>query len=281
MKKRSANAQRQKLRIMPMGDSITEGVGAPGGYRRPLVDALTGRGYDVDFVGSKRTSGDPTREPHHWGISGVGISATDAIIGERRYVSLQANEGPNGAVRKGLLSEIPKAISTTYFSRDRNTTNVLLLMAGTNDVVHQVVERKGGAVPAGDVGNDGRGEQQGTIAAATIDRLQALLKAVDGRAKAAALKLKVIVGTIPTFTNDWNQPTLRDPISPEMVEQASRYNERILALRSRKGYTNISVSSVDLNRAVGLNLVDGLHPNAEGYKAMAQTWLGGIEQVLF
>jgi lysophospholipase L1-like esterase len=196
-------------------------------------------------------------------------------------VSLQANEGPNGAVRKGLLSEIPKAISTTYFSRDRNTTNVLLLMAGTNDVVHQVVERKGGAVPAGDVGNDGRGEQQGTIAAATIDRLQALLKAVDGRAKAAALKLKVIVGTIPTFTNDWNQPTLRDPISPEMVEQASRYNERILALRSRKGYTNISVSSVDLNRAVGLNLVDGLHPNAEGYKAMAQTWLGGIEQVLF
>ena len=281
MKKRSANAQRQKLRIMPMGDSITEGVGAPGGYRRPLVDALTGRGYDVDFVGSKRTSGDPTREPHHWGISGVGISATDAIIGERRYVSLQANEGPNGAVRKGLLSEIPKAISTTYFSRDRNTTNVLLLMAGTNDVVHQVVERKGGAVPAGDVGNDGRGEQQGTIAAATIDRLQALLKAVDGRAKAAALKLKVIVGTIPTFTNDWNQPTLRDPISPEMVEQASRYNERILALRSWKGYTNISVSSVDLNRAVGLNLVDGLHPNAEGYKAMAQTWLGGIEQVLF
>lgn len=281
MKKRSANAQRQKLRIMPMGDSITEGVGVPGGYRRPLADALTGKGYDVDFVGSKRTSGDPTRDPHHWGISGVGIAATDAVIGGRRYVSLQANEGPNGAVRKGLLSEIPKAISTTYFSRDRNTTNVLLLMAGTNDVVHQVVERKGGAVPAGDVGNDGRGEQQGTIAAATIDRLQALLKEVDGRAKAAALKLKVIVGTIPTFTSDWNRPTLRDPISREMVEQASRYNERILALRSQKGYTNISVTSVDQNRAIGWNLMDGLHPNAQGYQAMAQTWLRGIEQVLF
>jgi len=280
MKKRSANAQRQKLRIMPMGDSITEGVGAPGGYRRPLVDALTGKRHDVDFVGSKRTSGDPTRDPNHWGIRGVGIAATDAIIGGRSYVSLQANEGPNGAVRKGLLSEIPKAISPTYFSRDRNTTNVLLLMAGTNDVVHQVVERKGGAVPAGDAGNDGRGEQQETIAEAASDRLQALLKEVDRRARTAALQLKVIVGTIPTFTNAWNQPTLRDPISPEMVEQASRYNERILALRSRKGYTNISVSSVDLNRAVGLNLVDGLHPNAEGYKAMAHSWLGGIEQVL-
>ncbi len=280
MKKWSAKAKRQKLRIMPMGDSITEGVGAPGGYRRPLVDALTGKGYDVDFVGSRRTSSDPTRDPHHWGISGVGIAATDAVIGGRRYVSLQANEGPNGAVRKGLLSELPKAISTTYFSRDRNTTNVLLLMAGTNDVVHQVVERKGRARPAGDVGNDGRGEQQATIAAAAIDRLQAFLKEVDARAKAAALKLKVIVGTIPTFTNTWNQPTLRDPISPEMVEQVWRYNERILALRSQQGYTNISVSSLDQHRAIGLNLVDGLHPNARGYQAMAQTWLGGIEQVL-
>ena len=280
MNKRSTKARRQKLRIMPMGDSITVGVGAPGGYRRPLVDALTGRGYDVDFVGSRRTKGDPTREPHHWGIPGVGIAATDAVIGGRRYVSLQANEGPKGAVRQGLLAEIPKAISTQYFSRDRDTTNVLLLMAGTNDVVHQVVERKGGAVPAGDRGNDGRGEQQGTIAAAAIDRLQALLKEVDARAKAAALRLKVIVGTIPTFTNTWNQPTLKDPISPAMVEQALRYNERILSMPSQKDYTNIRVSSVDQNRAIGLKLVDGLHPNAMGYQAMAQTWLEGIERVL-
>ncbi|MFY7695480.1 MAG: SGNH/GDSL hydrolase family protein [Cyanobium sp.] len=280
MKKRSAMTGRQKLRIMPMGDSITEGVGAPGGYRQPLYDLLTGKRYDVDFVGSKRTAGDPTRDPHHWGISGVGIAATDSLVGGRRYVSLQANEGPNGAVRKGLLSEIPRAISTQFFSRDRNSTNVLLLMVGTNDVVHQVVERKGKARPAGDVGNDGRGEQQGAIAEAAIDRLQALLKQVDASARAGALKLKVIVGTIPTFTNGWNQPRLRDPISTEMVEQVSRYNERIRAIPSRQAFTNISVSTVDQNRAIGWNLADGLHPNAQGYRAMAQAWLGGIEQVL-
>lgn len=280
MNKRSANPGRQKLRIMPMGDSITEGVGAPGGYRQPLYDLLTGKRYDVDFVGSKRTTGDPTPDPHHWGISGVGIAATDSLVGGRRYVSLQANEGPHGAVRKGLLSEIPKAISSQFFSRDRNSTNVLLLMVGTNDVVHQVVERKGRARPAGDVGNNGRGEQQGTIAEAAIDRLQALLKQVDASARAGALKLKVIVGTIPTFTNQWNQPRLRDPISAEMVEQVSRYNDRIRALPSRQAFTNISVSTVDQNRAIGWNLADGLHPNAQGYRAMAQAWFGGIEQVL-
>ncbi|MFM7170907.1 MAG: hypothetical protein ACKOYH_08700 [Cyanobium sp.] len=128
MDKRSADARRQKLRIMPMGDSITEGVGSPGGYRLPLYDALTGKGYDVDFVGSKCTN------------------------------------------------------------------------------------------------------------------------------------LKVIIGTIPTFTNAWNHQTLRDPISSAMVDQVSRHNERI--------------------RSIGLQLVDGLHPNPQGYQAMAQTWLGGIEQVL-
>lgn len=45
-------------------------------------------------------------------------------------------------------------------------------------------------------------------------------------------------------------------------------------------YRHSSVSSVDQNRAIGLNRVDGLHPNARGDEAMAQTWLGGIEQVL-
>jgi len=28
------------LRIMPMGDSITQGVAVPGGYRQPLYDLL-------------------------------------------------------------------------------------------------------------------------------------------------------------------------------------------------------------------------------------------------
>ncbi|MFN9486770.1 MAG: SGNH/GDSL hydrolase family protein [Cyanobacteriota bacterium] len=280
MKSRSALFGPQKLRIMPMGDSITVGQGVPGGYRRPLFDVLTGLGYDVDFVGSKRQSGDSSPDPDQWGISGVGIAATDALIGNRSYVSLQANEGPGGAVREGLLSEIPEAISPKYFSKDSDTTNVLLLMVGTNDVVHQVVERKGGAKPAGDKGNDGRGEQQNRIAQAATDRLKGLLKQVDETAQAAALKLKVIVGTLPNFTNAWNRPTLKDPLSLEMLQQLETFNANILALPAQQAYSNIQISSVDQQAAVGLNLGDGLHPNAQGYQAMAQTWLGGIQQVL-
>ena len=42
------------IRIMPLGDSITEGLGSTdnAGYRRPLYLGLSNAGYDVDFVGS-------------------------------------------------------------------------------------------------------------------------------------------------------------------------------------------------------------------------------------
>jgi lysophospholipase L1-like esterase len=42
------------VRIMPLGDSVTEGVGSTGdvGYRRALYLSLIDAGYDVNFVGS-------------------------------------------------------------------------------------------------------------------------------------------------------------------------------------------------------------------------------------
>jgi lysophospholipase L1-like esterase len=43
------------VRIMPLGDSITVGVGdsSVGGYRGPLYNSLTVAGYNIDFVGSQ------------------------------------------------------------------------------------------------------------------------------------------------------------------------------------------------------------------------------------
>ena len=47
-----AQAQPPPIRIMPLGDSITDGSGAAGGYRLPLYIALTNAGYNVDMVGT-------------------------------------------------------------------------------------------------------------------------------------------------------------------------------------------------------------------------------------
>src|SRR6185503_15255025 len=40
------------LRVLPLGDSITFGAGAGGGYRAPLYQLLTNAGYSVDFIGT-------------------------------------------------------------------------------------------------------------------------------------------------------------------------------------------------------------------------------------
>ena len=60
-----------RVRIMPLGDSITLGFGDEtnrGGYRGPLYEMLAGAGFDVEFVGSE-TNGD-IPHPRHEGQSG-------------------------------------------------------------------------------------------------------------------------------------------------------------------------------------------------------------------
>jgi hypothetical protein len=210
---------RGSLKIMPMGDSITQGFRVPGGYRQPLYNILTGQGYAVDYLGRFHQQGDPTADDDHWGRPGLGIADTVEIIDGQSYVSLQANEGRDGTVRDGLYEDLFEAISPAYFSRNPNDTNILLLMAGTNDVVHQVVEERDGARAAGDRGKDGEGEQQNRIAGSTFDRFDAFIERVNQRARAEDLRLEVVVGTIPDISRDWNRNGLRDPISKQMRKE--------------------------------------------------------------
>lgn len=58
------------LKIMPLGDSITDGYFVPGGYRIDLWQHLHQRGYTIDFVGSLRNGFDRLSDPDHEGHSG-------------------------------------------------------------------------------------------------------------------------------------------------------------------------------------------------------------------
>jgi lysophospholipase L1-like esterase len=69
------------LRIMPVGDSITEGWPVPGGYRAPLYHLLTDAGYNVDFVGTlTNNSSSDLPDPDHEGHYGWRIDHIDGII---------------------------------------------------------------------------------------------------------------------------------------------------------------------------------------------------------
>jgi len=68
------------VRVMPLGDSITDGFNVPGGYRIYLRHRMVAGGYTVDFVGSS-SNGPPTLGDHdHEGHSGWRIDQLDANV---------------------------------------------------------------------------------------------------------------------------------------------------------------------------------------------------------
>ncbi|WP_326673398.1 ricin-type beta-trefoil lectin domain protein [Streptomyces sp. NBC_01257] len=76
------------LRVMPLGDSITDGLGSStgNGYRGPLWDELSSKGYSLDFVGTSRAGsmGDPDNEGHSgWRIDQI-ASIADASLSRYR-----------------------------------------------------------------------------------------------------------------------------------------------------------------------------------------------------
>ncbi|MCX6923022.1 MAG: SGNH/GDSL hydrolase family protein, partial [Verrucomicrobia bacterium] len=67
------------VRIMPLGDSITDGVGGAGGYRLRLYQMMTNAGFKVDFVGTQNDNGTTgLPDSDHEGHSGYRIDQIDA-----------------------------------------------------------------------------------------------------------------------------------------------------------------------------------------------------------
>ena len=68
------------VRVMPLGDSITDGYNVPGGYRINLWQQLAAGGHTVDFVGSGFNGPASLGDHDHEGHSGWRIDQIDANI---------------------------------------------------------------------------------------------------------------------------------------------------------------------------------------------------------
>lgn len=68
------------VRVMPLGDSITDGYNVPGGYRIDLWQRMAGGGYTVDFVGSGVNGPSSLGDHDHEGHPGWRIDQLDANI---------------------------------------------------------------------------------------------------------------------------------------------------------------------------------------------------------
>ncbi|WP_435205633.1 cellulose binding domain-containing protein [Micromonospora sp. bgisy143] len=68
------------VRVMPLGDSITDGFNVAGGYRIELWQRFTSGGYRIDFVGSMFNGPSSLGDHDHEGHSGWTIAQIDANI---------------------------------------------------------------------------------------------------------------------------------------------------------------------------------------------------------
>ncbi|MEV5950282.1 ricin-type beta-trefoil lectin domain protein [Streptomyces sp. NPDC051993] len=87
------------LRLMPLGDSITWGVGSPSGnsYRGFLWNQLASEGHGLDFVGSGRngTMSDPDNEGHSgWHIDQI-AGIADSVLAQYRPNVIALEIGTN------------------------------------------------------------------------------------------------------------------------------------------------------------------------------------------
>ncbi|SDT53506.1 ricin-type beta-trefoil lectin domain protein [Actinoplanes derwentensis] len=191
-------------RVMPLGDSITEGTQVPGGYRIGLWQRLASAGYRVDFAGTQFNGPANLGDHDHQGHPGWRIDQIDANIA-------------------GWL---------------RTTTpRTVLLHIGTNDILQNY------NVP----GAPGR-------LSTLIDRITGTVPSAD-----------VFVATIIPLANSGQEAAART------------YNTALSSIVRSKGSR---VHLVDMHAALtAADLIDGVHPTANGYDKMAATWYAALRSV--
>lgn len=245
------------IKIMAIGDSITDGYGVAGSYRKYLYNELTKKGYSIDMVGSK-------------GYNAM-IEFNDSETGESFYYD-DDNTGYSGYAvkeypgRNGILETLR---STNCLSTC--VPDIVILQIGTNNIID----------------DHDRNESH--------DDAEELINYIlDNISENSVLFVTTIPDVDPNrpevynwFSNyrhspDW-QTNYPDDVAEENILKALHtYNADISAsvqkLSSDRAIKNAYVSKVITD--VKTQLMDGVHPNNKGYKLMGEYWAETIDSYL-
>jgi len=148
-----------RLRIMPLGDSITWGVGSQtrDSYRAPLARRLAAAGVRVDFVGSQRSGAeaDPDNEGHPgWTIAQI-TTHVDRWLATYRPDVILLHIGTNDVARKARHAPARLAVLLGRIAADSPRTQVFVAkiiglesgdqepIAGFNTAVARIVATEG------------------------------------------------------------------------------------------------------------------------------------------
>ncbi|MBQ5988598.1 MAG: hypothetical protein IJL67_03800 [Oscillospiraceae bacterium] len=254
----SAENSEETIKILPVGDSITDGYGTEGSYRKFLYHELTEAGYSIDMTGPNASWGDGEyTDPS----TGAFFKYDAAHCG---YSGYAIEEYPG---RNGILETLKSGDYVNQYDPD-----IVILQIGTNDIIdnHEI---------------DTAGKR--------LDKLVTyILENID---EDDALFVTTIPDLDPNRTEvyDWfaNYRHLPDwtPVSDVNAEkyvqdQISEYNSQVKKLvetKQKAGVKNIYFGDVNHTITdVKSYLKDGVHPNDMGYKLMGLYWAKVIKEYL-
>ena len=245
------------IKIMCVGDSITDGYGVPGSYRKFLYNGLTKKGYKIDMVGSKKGysttyTNETTGETFEYDDDNTGYST----------FTIKSYNG-----RSGIYETL---VETKCLSEQQ--PDIVILQIGTNNVIdnHDEDENK--------------------------QDLESLIDYIlDNIPSTSTLFVTTIPGLDPNreevytwFSNyrhsaDW-QTLYPDEIAKMKVDQAlQEYNSDVTSIATKRKESGQNVRPADVNSAitdVKTQLKDGVHPNDFGYRLMGDYWAEIIDKFL-
>ncbi len=244
------------VKILSLGDSITDGYWTSGAYRKYMYHELEQMGYNIDMVGPKGSNSNT------FTYNGETIAYDDNNAG---YSGYAIQEMTTKEHRSGILETIQ---STWYNGKNMIASyqpDIVLLQIGTNDILSEY--------------NDG-----------ITDRLENLVNVILQDLNDDDV---IYVSTIPDIDAilraDWlgaygiNAWGSTDAEKQQLMETVTgcidSYNTSIYNLVLQMQSEGKNVRFADINSVVNYqtDLYDGVHPNEAGYENMGKYWAGLLD----
>lgn len=249
----AAAGDTEAVKILSLGDSITDGYWTSGAYRKYMYHDLEQMGYNIDMVGPKGSNSNT------FTYNGQSVSYDDNNAG---YSGYAIQEMTTKEHRSGIL----ETIQATWYNGQNMIAayqpDIVLLQIGTNDILSNY--------------NDG-----------ITDRLENLVNVILQDLDADST---VFVSTIPdidAYTRaDWlgsyginawgSTQEEKDQLMETVTGCIDTYNTSIYNLVLKMQGEGKNVQFADINSVVDYqtDLHDGVHPNEAGYENMGNYWAG-------
>ena len=248
----SAEENADDVKIMSLGDSITDGYWTAGGYRKYLYHELELKGYsNIDMVGMKGS------DNASFSYNGETVTYDDNYSGYSGY-AIQYITGTE--TRQGILETIQETDMINVCKPD-----IILLQIGTNDKLSNY--------------NEG-----------ITDRLKNLVNTILSDMEADDIIYVSTIPDIDVeLVSDWfwsygeikwNNTT--EDFAKIIQDYIDSYNESIYNMVSEMQGEGKPVKFADIHSVVDYkaDLYDGVHPNEQGYEKMGKYWSEVIESEL-